>query len=438
MPFDGGTLTVALPPKLIPVFLGEARFRGAHGGRGSAKTRSFAKMSAVMGAKAAEEGREGIILCGRQFMNSLADSSFSEVAAAIRSDEWLSEVYEIGETFIRTRDRRVEYAFIGLARNLSSLKSKALILLCWLDEAEDISEAAWVVLIPTVREDGSEIWLTWNPKLKNSATNKRFRDSQDADVKIVAMNWRDNPWFPGVLERERQRDLRDRPEQYEHIWEGAYATAASGAYWAAGLLQAKQEGRIGRVAADPLLQIRTFHDIGGTGAKSDAYSIWVCQFVGREIRVLDHYSARGQPFAEHVAWMRKRRYTNAKVVLPHDGVNPDIIVGKRYVDHWRDAGFDVDEPYRGHGGGVTGAPSQRVEAVRRLFPQLWFNEATTEDGRISLGWYHPKIDEQTGKDMGPEHDWSSHDADAFGLMAVCYEEPRKHVDKLALPALGVV
>lgn len=413
-------LRIELPPKLVPVFTGKARFRGAHGGRGSAKTRSFAKMSAVIGAKAAQEGRNGIILCGRQFMNSLADSSFSEIAAAIRSEPWLEAVWEIGETFIRTKCGRVEYSFVGLARNLSSIKSKALIILCWIDEAEDVSEEAWVVLIPTVREDGSEIWVTWNPKLRKSATDLRFRSSDDADVKVVELNWRDNPWFPDVLERERLRDLRDRPEQYDHIWEGAYATVAAGAYFASDLLRARQENRIGHVSADPLLPISSYHDIGGAGAKADAYSIWVTQKVGREIRVLNHYTARGQPLAHHVSWMRENGYGKVEIVLPHDGLNTNNVSGKTYEQHWRDAGFQARSvPNQG-----TGAAKQRIEAVRRLFPRIWFDADKTEDGRMSLGWYHPKISEdERRRDMGPDHDWSSHDADAFGLMAIDYLEP---------------
>lgn len=419
MAFDQ-TLTIDLPDKLVPVFTGPARFRGAHGGRGSAKTRSFAKMSAVIGAKAAAEGRSGIILCGRQYMNSLADSSFAEIAAAIRSEPWLSAVWEIGETFIRTRDKRVEYVFVGLARNLSSIKSKALIILCWIDEAEDVSEEAWVILIPTVREDGSEIWVTWNPKLKKSATDTRFRNSTDADVKVIELNWRDNPWFPNVLERERQRDMRDRPEQYEHIWEGAYQTVAVGAYFAADLVRAKQEGRIGRVSADPLMKVRTYHDIGGAGAKADAYSIWVTQYVDREVRVLNHYTSRGQSLGHHVKWMRDNGYEKAEVVLPHDGLNTNNISGKTYEQHWREAGFMARTvPNQG-----AGAAKQRIEAVRRLFPQIWFNEETTADGRLALGWYHPKIsDDERRRDMGPDHDWASHDADAFGLMAIDYLPP---------------
>ena len=154
------TARIELPPKLIPVFTGKARYRGAWGGRGSAKTRSFAKMAAVKAYQFASEGREGIILCVREFMNSLDDSSMAEVKAAILSEPWLAEYFDIGEKFIRTKCGRVEFKFVGLSRNLDSVKSKAYILLCWADEADPISKVAWQKLIPTVREAGSEIWAT--------------------------------------------------------------------------------------------------------------------------------------------------------------------------------------------------------------------------------------------------------------------------------------
>jgi phage terminase large subunit len=64
-----------------------------------------------------------------------------------------------------------------------------------------------------------------------------------------------------------------------------------------------------------------------------------------------------------------------------------------------------------------------VEAARRVFPSVWFDEETTEAGRDALGWYHEKKDDKRGIGLGPEHDWSSHAADAFGTMAVAYREP---------------
>ena len=145
---------IKIPAKLVPVFEGEADVRGAHGGRGSAKTRTFALMTAVRAYKWDMEGRQGIILCARQFMNSLADSSLEEIKAAIRETEWLLPHFDIGETYIRTKSGRISYSFVGLSRNLNSIKSKFRILLAWIDEAEPVTEEAWVKLIPTLREGG--------------------------------------------------------------------------------------------------------------------------------------------------------------------------------------------------------------------------------------------------------------------------------------------
>lgn len=219
---------VPLPPKLIPVFQGDARYRGAYGGRGSAKTRSFALMTAIDGYRLGRSGVSGIMLCAREHLNSLDDSSMEEVKQAIRSLPWLEAYYEIGEKFIRSRDGRIKYSFTGLRHNVEGVKSKARILRAWVDEGEQVSETAWRLLIPTVRGGdadrgwNSEIWITWNPESADSATHKRFREQQPAGAKIVEMNWRDNPWFPPELDAERLEDYHKRPDIYDHIWEGGF------------------------------------------------------------------------------------------------------------------------------------------------------------------------------------------------------------------------
>jgi len=415
------TARIELPPKLIPVFSGEADIRASYGGRGSSKTRSFAKMTAVRGYMWSAAGREGIILCGRQFMNSLDDSSLEEIKAAIRSEPWLEEHYEIGEKFVRTKDGRISYKFSGLDRNVDSIKSKSRILLCWVDEAEPVTEEAWQKLIPTLREEDSELWVTWNPERRTSATHKRFREAKSPRMRVAEMNWRDNPWFPAILNRKRLEDKDNRPDSYDHIWEGDFVTVVEGAYYASALTNAKAEGRIGRVAADPLMTIRLVCDIGGTGARADAFTIWACQFIGKEIRWLDYYEAVGQPLASHLNWCRSKGHTpeRAQFWLPHDGSTNDKVYDVSYESALRDAGYQVTVvPNQG-----KGAASARIEAARRLFPNMWFNEATTEGGRAALGWYHEKKDDARGIGLGPEHDWASHGADAFGLGCVVYEEP---------------
>ena len=209
---------------MVDNFSQPARHRVFKGGRGSAKTRGCATMTAVMGYQFAEGGREGIILASREHLNSLEESSLEEIKAAIRAVPWMNAYYEIGEKFIRTRNRKVSYAFAGLRHNLDSIKSKSRILLNWTDEAENVSDAAWRKLIPTIREDGSENWVSYNPESPESPTHKRFIADPPTNCVTTTINWRDNPWFPDVLNQERLDDLRLRPETYGHVWDGEFLT----------------------------------------------------------------------------------------------------------------------------------------------------------------------------------------------------------------------
>lgn len=219
-------------------------------------------------------------------------------------------------------------------------------------------------------------------------------------------------------------DLERYNDRYDHIWEGGYAKAFEGAYFAQALTEARAQNRIGKVAADPLLPLRAFFDLGGSGANADAMAIWIVQWVGREIRILDYIEGQGQVLAYYVNELRSKGYENAICTLPHDGVNANNITGKRYQEHLRDAGFEVNV-VKNQG---KGAAMMRVEAVRRVFPHCWFNKQTTEAGLDALGYYHERKDDERNVGLGPVHDWSSNCADAFGLMAISYEEPDQNVD----------
>lgn len=405
---------IELPPKLIPVFATPADYRVSWGGRGSGKTRTFAKMTAVRGYQWSMKGESGTIVCGREFMNSLAESSFTEVAEAIRSEPWLAEHYDIGETYIRTKNRLIDYSFTGLRHNLASIKSKAKIKLLWVDEAEPVTDAAWDVAIPSVREEDSEIWVTWNPERKNSSTHRRFREDPPDRCLGVEMNWRDNPWFPEVLNRKRLEDQEKRPDSYDHIWEGDFVGLVEGSYFAKQLSAARAKGQITALSPDPLMRFRAYWDIGGTGNNADAVAIWIAQSIGQRVLVLNYYEAQGQDLATHVNWLRSNGYENALCVLPHDGKTHDKVFPVTFEGELKKAGFDVEVvPNMGRG-----AALKRIEAVRRLFPNIWFNDATTAGGVEALGAYHERQDAVRGIGLGPAHDWASHGADAFGLMAV--------------------
>ena len=211
---------IRIPPKLLPVFKparGALRYRGAKGGRGSAKSFTFAKMAAVWGA--VEPLR---ILCTRELQESIKESFHAELKNAIASEPWLAAAYDVGVDYLRGANG-TEFIFRGLRHNIGSIKSLAQIDLCIVEEAEDVPEASWQALEPTIRAERSEIWPLWNPRVDGSPVDQRFVKTTPPRARIVEMNWRDNPWFPNVLDEQRQHQLRTLdPDTYAHIWEGAY------------------------------------------------------------------------------------------------------------------------------------------------------------------------------------------------------------------------
>lgn len=369
--------------------------------------------------EACQAERGTLAVCIREAQQTLAQSSKRLIESKIAA-------LGVGNGFKLYSDK-IETPGDGLIifrgmqdHTADSIKSLEGFRVAWIDEAQNLSARSLSLLRPTIRAERSELWASWNPRRKSDAIDDFLRARQPPGSVVIKASWRDNPWFPAVLEEERRLDLSLYPDRYGHIWEGDYIGAFEGAYFSGMLSQARSDGRIGKVSADPLLPLRAFIDIGGSGATADAFTIWVVQWAGAEIRVLDYYESVGQVLAFHVNWLRSRGYSQAILHLPHDGVNENNITGKRYEDHLREAGFAVEPPVKNQG---RGAAMMRIEALRRLGPQIWWNEATTEPGRDAIGFYHERRDDLRNVGLGPEHDWSSHAADALGLMAICYQEP---------------
>jgi phage terminase large subunit len=417
-----------------------ARYKGAWGGRGSGKSHFFADK--LIEDSAAEPGDfgEGLrSVCIREVQKDLAQSSKALIEAKLRANK-LTEAqgFRVYRDVIQTPGDGL-IIFKGMNDyTADSIKSLEGFKRAWWEEAQTATGHSLNLLRPTLRASGSELWFSWNPKRKTDPIDVMLRGEEiPTGAIVVKANWRDNPWFTPELEQERKDCIRMQPEQYEHIWNGAYVTVSEGAYYAKSLVEARAGHRIGRVAPDPLMTYRMYFDIGGTGARADAVAIWVAQFIGKEIRVLDYYEAVGQPLATHLAWARSRGYTSdkAQVWLPHDGSTNDKVYEVSYESAIKDAGYIVTVvPNQG-----KGAAKARIEAARRLFPAMWFNEETTQPGLDALGWYHEKKDEQRNIGLGPEHDWSSHGADAFGLMCVAYEEPNTTWNsKINYPKGGIV
>jgi phage terminase large subunit len=399
-----------------------ARYKGSWGGRGSGK--SHDRAGALIDDSLYERGL--LSVCIREIQKSLKDSAKRLIEAKLE-EFGLGEAdgFKIYTDRIQTPGDGV-VIFQGMQDHTAeSIKSLEGFKRAWVEEAQTLSARSLNLLRPTIRAPGSELWFTWNPRLKTDAVDVMFRagDPPTGSV-VVKANWGDNPWFPAELEQERKDCFIQQPDQYEHIWEGGYVTVAEGAYYAQALAEARASKRITRLERNPLLPMRAYWDIG----LRDATAIWIAQQDGQRVNVLDYYEASGQPLSAHLEWLRSHGYANAECVLPHDGAKGDVVTAVRFEDHIRSAGFDV-RTIENQG---KGAALKRVETARKLFPRIWFDEEKCSGGLDALGWYHERRDEHRNIGLGPEHDWSSHAADAFGLMCVAYEEPVEQ--RRAVPA----
>lgn len=417
------TLDLQTARVFVPL-LEPARDKAAWGGRGSGKSHFFAELLIEDSLAEPGESGEGLrSVCIREVQKDLAQSSKLLIETKLnRLGLGEADGFKVFKDVIQTPGDGL-IIFKGMNDyTADSIKSLEGFKRSWWEEAHGATKTSINLLRPTMRAAGSQMWWSWNPRRKSDAVDVMFRGEETpARAIVVKANWRDNPWLTQELEDERIDCLRMQPEQYDHIWEGGYATLNEGAYFAKHIAEARQQNRIGRVPADPLMTLRAFVDIGGTGARADAFAMWIAQFVGKEIRVLDYYEQVGQPLSSHLNWMREKGYDKAQIWLPHDGATQDKVHDVSYESALRQAGYTVTVvPNQG-----KGAAKARIEAGRRLFGSMWFNEATTQPGLEALGWYHEKRHDERNVGLGPEHDWSSHGADAFGLMCVAYEEPRE-------------
>ena len=404
----------AFQPLLEP-----ARYKGAWGGRGSGKSHFFGEL--LIEDSLRERGL--LSVCIREVQKSLKDSAKRLLEGKlIHLGLGEADGFKVFKDVIQTPGDGA-IIFQGMQDHTAeSIKSLEGFKRAWCEEAQTMSSTSIKLLRPTIRSEGSELWFSWNPRLKSDPVDKLLRQgSLPTGSTVVKANWSDNPWFPTVLEQERLDCLDGDPDNYDHIWDGGYVTVTDGAYYAKQINKARNEGRIGRVSEDPLMSYRVFVDIGGTGAKSDAFSMWVAQFIGHEIRVLDYYESQGQPLSSHLAWLRKQGYNtdNTTIWLPHDGSTNDRVYDVSYESALSSAGYEVVViPNQG-----KGAAMARIEEGRRLFPSMWFDEVKCEAGLEALAWYHEKKDESRNIGLGPNHDWASHGADSFGLMCVAHEPP---------------
>ena len=415
-----------------------ARDKVARGGRGSGKSHFFAELLIEdAAAEPGDSGGEGLFsACIREVQQDLAQSSKLLIEKKL-TKLGLGEPdgFKVYKDVIKTPGDGI-IIFKGMNDySADSIKSLEGFKRAWWEEAHGATDLSIQLLRPTMRAKGSQMWWSYNPRLKTDPVDVLFMQQKPTGAVIVNANWRDNPWRTHELDQERIDCFNNQPDQYPHVWEGEYVTIIKGAYYADGLRAAEKEGRIDFVPVDPNLRVWAFWDIGGPGKKADAMTVVIAQFVGQKINVLDYIEGVGQVLGYYAQMLRERGWSKAHCVVPHDAAqtHADNPYGMDFESQLQQAGFETTKVHS-----PPGIVMQRISTTRRLFPRIWFNKLKTEALRAALGWYHAKVSKLNGADQGPEHDWASHGSDAFGLMCISYEEPRGSIARIEIPNFGAV
>ena len=211
---------VGVPPKLLFLFE-PSRYKVAYGGRGAAKSWAFARALLVRGA--CERIR---VLCAREIQRSIADSVHKLLRDQIDS-LGLAAFYRVTDTAIRGANG-TEFIFCGLYRNVTQIKSMEGIDVCWVEEAETVSDESWNLLIPTIRQPGSEIWISFNPGEPDDATYTRFVANPPPGAVVVKVGWADNPWLTAELRAEKDHLYATDPDQADWVWGGNFRPPLTG------------------------------------------------------------------------------------------------------------------------------------------------------------------------------------------------------------------
>ena len=396
------------PVKLEGLFK-KSRYKVLYGGRGGAKSWGIARALLIKGAKDPIR-----ILCAREFQTSIKDSVHKLLCDQIESLGLLS-FYEITQTSIRGRNG-TEFSFVGLKNNVSNIKSYEGVDICWVEEAQTTSRLSWNILIPTIRKQGSEIWISFNPELETDETYQRFVAVPPADCITMKVNWSDNPWFPDTLKLEKDAlKLRDE-EAYNQVWEGLCRQTVDGAIFAKEMQQAEKDGRICRVPYDATKPVHAIFDLGW----SDSTAIWFLQFIGMETRFIRYIEDSQKTISYYLATMQTYGYVYDKIWLPHDAENKTLAAAGRSIDDIvRAAGYKTEIMPR-----VPIVDS--INAARTIFPNCYFDREHTADGLACLRHYRYEVDPETGQfSRNPLHDHYSHGADAFRYIALMIKEPPK-------------
>lgn len=392
-------------------------YKVLYGGRDGVKSWSIARALLLIGANPGIlwPGRTDgpRILCGRETMDSIRESVHQLLTDQI-VNLGLEKFYTPLQSEIRGLNG-TEFVFAGLRKQtVSSIKSYEAIDICWIEEASVVSRRSLTILLPTIRKPGSEIWFSLNPDLDTDAVYQDFVLDPPKGSFVCKTSYLDNNW---LSEESKQKiaTLRSRdPDTFHHVYEGGTRSTVEGAIYKEQINQAERDGRIRSVPYDQTKAVDTYWDLGF----GDRVSIWAAQRIPFETHVLRYFQDDHQPITYYLKEIQSWGYILGTCYLPWDGATKELGTGKSIEDVMRSAGFKVSIARRLE-------VHQGINAVRELFPQLYFDANLCADGLSYLRRYQWGPQTALGVSRRePLHDDASHPADALRTMAVGIKEPK--------------
>lgn len=402
------SLSIQIPEKLGFLFQ-PYRYKVAHGGRGSGKSWGFARALLVLAAQTKLR-----VLCTREVQKSIKDSVHKLLADQIES-MGLGSVYTVEQARIYNA-LGSEFIFAGLSdQTAESIKSYEGVDIVWVEEARNVSDRSWQILIPTIRKLGSEIWVTFNPELDTDATYVRFVANPPTNGYVVQMNFEDNPWFKNTeLVQERlddQRTLKDT--EYAWKWLGRCKPAIEGAIYADEVAQAVEQGRITNVPYDPRLKVHVIFDLGW----NDAMTMTLAQRQVSELRVIEYIEVNQRTLDWCSNELKGRGYNWGSLWLPHDGEHGDYKTGMSAKQMMERLGWDVQIVPN-----YPGALEDGIRKARMALPRTYFDRDKASRLVECLRRYRRNRPASTGEPGRPVHDEFSHGADGYRYLSVIADQ----------------
>lgn len=387
------------------------RYKIAHGGRGGLKSWQFARALLILGSETRQR-----ILCTREVQKSIMDSVHKLLSDQIE-EMGIGHLYDITDNEI-SGVNGTSFIFQGLAQHtVKSIKSFEGIDKVWVEEAETVSKFSLDILIPTIRKEGSEIWISFNPELDTDETYLRFIVNPPPGSLVIESTYLDNLWLTKELDDERKHDLATKPtDDYEHVWMGKCRAALPGAIYANEIIRMVAENRLTRLPYDPRLKVHTVWDMG---YNSDAMAVGAFQVARSELRVIRYLEERHKTVDWFAAELQGMRYNWGCDFLPWDAWVEGRQTGKSDAQLLQAFGRRV-KPVPN----LPNAEDTRIHRLRQLFPRI-VADNTEQSGvkRLIECWkrYRRNIPKH-GEPSTPIHDQYCHGCDMTGYAALVADQ----------------